>query len=271
MNMLLFFIADVTDNSVLSNSPKSNSEFFKEPITITNAYSTLIAQLNNIFKESDLSTLKTALIHQARTPGGIKLQKAFKDKIMAAKSSFDLLCLVDYFPSCNWLDTRLIGVLAHGSGSKSAINLIEAYKNYVFPKKIDDVLTSFLKQPKSKAYVAAVSMKLKMDPDKITVDDIVQYQWTVENVILDLGNQRLNIKHVRKGCLEVTYHLPFHCSFNAYKMSLHNCQKFYTIDLMQIEIGDHPLIYDPWLCDLIKISANEIFHPRHEGNFIFVV
>ena len=258
----LLYVAGITDNSTLSNSTKSNSELFKEPITITNAYSILISQLNIIFKDCDLSTLQTVLIYQARTPGGIKICKALKDKIIAAKSSFELLCLVDDFPSCNWLDTRLIGVLAHGCGSKSAVDLIEAYKSYVFPKKLSDALSNFLKQPKTKAYVEAISVKLKMDPDKITIDDVVQYQWAVENVILDLGNQILKIKHIRKGCLEVSYHTPIYCSFNAYKMALHNRNKFYLINLIHIDIGDHPLIYDPWLCDFIKPPIKQ-----YEGKF----
>ena len=254
----------------MSNNTAECSEFFKEPITITDAYLTLISQLNNILKDCNLSTLQAALLYQARTPDGVKLNKALKDKIKAAKSSFDLLHLIVDFPSCNWLDTRLIKALARGSGFKSAINLLESYKNFVCTKKLSDALPSFSTQHQIDAYFTAISAKVKMDPDKITVGNVVQYRWTLENVILDLGNQKLNIRHVRKGCLEVYYHIPVHCSFNAYKMALHNCHKFYTINLIHIKIGDHPLIYDPWFSDLETHSVKQIFHSQYEGKFVLL-
>ena len=273
-NAFYFFYAYVAytdDNSTLSNNAAESSEFFKEPITITNAYLTLISQINKILKDCDLPTLQAALIHQARTPDGVKLNKALEDKIEAAKSSFDLLRLIGKVPSCNWLDTRLIKALAYGSGFKSAINLLESYKSFVCTKKLSDALPIFSTQHQIDAYVTAISAKVKMDPDKITVGNVIQYRWTLENVILDLGNQKLNIKHVRKGCLEVYYHIPIHCSFNAYKMSLHNCHNFYTINLIHIEIGNHPLIYDPWLSDLESRTGKQIFHTQYEGKFVLLL
>ena len=171
-------------------------------------------------------------------------------------------------PSCNWLDTRLIGALARGCGSKSAVNLLKAYKSYVFSKKLSDALPSFVKQPQTNTYITDVSKKFKRDPDKITINDILRYQWTIKNVILNLGNQNLNIKHVKKGCLEVSSHIPIHCSINAYKMALYNRHNLHSIDLIHIKIGNHPLIYDPWFCDLRKHSVKEIIHIEYKGNFL---
>ena len=228
----------------------------------------MISKLSSILKDCDLSILKTALIHQSRTPDGVKLDKRLKNGIKSAKSSSNLLCLMEDVPSCNWLDTRLIGALARGCGSKSAVNLLEAYKSYVFSKKLSDALPSFVKQPQTNAYITEVSKKFKRDPDKITINDILRYQWTIKNVILNLGNQNLNIKHVKKGCLEVSSHIPIHCSINAYKMALYNRHNLHSIDLIHIKIGNHPLIYDPWFCDLRKHSVKEIIHIEYKGNFL---
>ena len=268
---MYMYVAYAEDNSTLSDNIAESSEFFKEPITITDAYLTLISQIIKILKDCDLSTLQAALIHQARTPDGFKLNKALKHKIEAAKSSYDLLRLIGDLPSCNWLDTRLIKALAYGSGFKSAINLLESYKNFVYTRNLSDALPSFSTQQQMDAYVTAISAKVKMDPDKITVGNVMQYRRTLKNVILDLGKQNLNIKHVRKGCLEVYYHIPVHCSFNAYKMALHNCHRFYTIHLIHIEIGDHPLIYDPWVSDLETDSVKQIFRTQYEGKFVLLL
>ena len=48
-------------------------------------------------------------------------------------------------------------------------------------------------------------------------------------------------------------------------MVLHNRHEFCTIDLIHVEIGDHPLIYDPWLSDLEKHSVKQILHTHHKG------
>lgn len=228
---------------------------------------TLISRLDGFLKECDLSTLKLALIHQARAPDGVKLNEAEKNKIMSAKSNFELLCTVGDIPCCNWLDTRLIGALAHTCGSP-AVKLLTAYKNYVFAKKLNEALPSFPKQPNVNEFVTAVSIKIDMNEDEITVGDFVNYQWAVESVILDLGNQTLNIEHVKSGCLEVTCHMPIHCNFNAYKMALHNRHKFYTINLIHIEIGDHPFICDPWFCSLTKHPVRQILYTQDEGMYM---
>ena len=242
-------------------------DVFKDPLTIRDAYLTLISELDSILNNCSLSKLQLALIHQAHAPDGVKLNKDLKDEIRSAKSSFDLLCIVEDIPSCNWLDTRLMEALARGCGL-SAVKLIEGYKTYVFAKKLNDALPSFPKQPQTDIYINAISAKIEMDPDEITIGDVVKYQWHVENVILDLGNQTLNIEHVQSGCLEVIYRTLIHYSFNAYKMALYNRYKFHIIDLIHIEIGHYPLIYDPLLCDFGKQSIEQMSSTQHKGKLL---
>ena len=252
--------------SLSDNDSLSISDLFKEPITITKAYTILVKQLTNILKNCDLPTLKIALIHQARTPGGVELDKSLETKIEAAKIVSDLLFAIGISQNCNWLDTRLIEVLAYGSGSSNAFEVIEAYQKFLFSKKLLDVLPRKREQVEAKSkYVTAVHTKTKMDPAKITIGEFKNYQWTIEDVILDLGKGVLNTENVNEGCLEIHYLMPVHHSFNAYKMALHNCHKFYTIDLIHVEIGEHPLIYDPWLSDWGKHSVKKVLHTHQNG------
>ena len=245
------------------------SDLFKEPITITKAYTILIKQLANILNHCDLPTLKVALIHQAHTPDGVELEKSLKEKIRASKSVSDLLLALGRTESCNWLDTRLIEALAYGSESSTAVEVIKAYQKFLFSKKLSDVLSRKREHIELKRdYVTAIRLKTKMDPTKITVGDFINYRWAIEDVILDLGKGVLNIEHVNEGCLEINYVMPVHYSFNAYKMVLYNRYKFYTIDLFHVEIGDYPLIYDPWLSDLEKHSVKQILHTQHKGKIL---
>ena len=255
------------NDSTSSDAMVGSSDLFKVPATITDAYLTLIKELDGLLIDCGLSTLKLALIFQASTPGGVKLTGEEKNKITSAKSSFELLCTVDDFTSCNWLDTRLIRALARTCGSL-AVKLLDDYKSYVFAKKLNEALPSFPKKPLINEFVTEVSLKINMDQDEITVNDVVNYQWAVESVILDLGNQTLNIANVKTGCLEVHCHIPIHCSFNAYEMALHNRHNFYTINLIHIEIGIHPVIHDPWFCGFGRHPVKQILHVQHEGMYI---
>ena len=239
---------------------------FKEPISITNAYTVLFTRLGNILGCCDVSKLKVALINQADTPDGVELGEPLEEEIKAANSDSELLLVLRKSQCCNWLDTRLIEALACGSESSTAVELIEAYKKFLFPKKLADVLPKQLKHLEAKTdYVKAVKTKTGKDPNLITIGEFKVYQWTIDDVILDLGRRTLDIEHVNIGCLEINYLMPVHYSFNAYKMALCNRHKFYTIDLIHIEVGDCPLIYDPWLCDLGKYSVKKVMCTHRKG------
>ena len=233
-------------------------------MTISNAYTKLLKQLCNILENCDISALRMVLINQANTPDGIQFDKSLKDEIKSAKSSTDLLSTFGDFSCCNWLDIRLLEVLTNDL--PSAVEIIEAYKQFLSTKQLTEVLPKKLDQLENrKAYVTAVSTKVNKDPEKITVGDFIKHCWNIEEVVFDLGKQILNIQHVEKGCLEINFTVPVQCSFGAYKMSLCNQHKFYTISLMHIEIGDNPLIYDPWLSNLGQVSTGQTMHDRYQG------
>ena len=263
--VIIFYFTAYTQGttSVPDDDNVNVSDLFKEPMTITNAYTILCTQLEIVLKFCDLRTLKNALFRQADTPNGVELDENLIKKIKAARSVSRLLKVLEGSKCYNWLDTRLIEVLAYGSKSSNAVELIRAYQRVLFPKKLLDVLPKKLDYVQTKLkYVAAVHAKTKMDPSTITIKDFLDYGWMIENVILDLSRRVLNIDHIKKGCLEINYLIPVQYTFKAYKMVLHNCPKFYTIDLLYVGIGDHPLIYDPWISDLEKFSVKQILHAR---------
>ena len=106
-----------------------------------------------------------------------------------------------------------------------------------------------------------------MDPNQITIGVLLQRRGDLENVILKLGKGKVNIHHVKPGCVEVVCSIPAHYSFVVYKNALHNRHKFHTISLLYLTCDDYPIIYDPWLFDLEEdsIKRKEIFHD-YEGD-----
>ena len=253
-------------SSTSCSTSASISDLFKEPMTITNAYTKLLKQLSNILENYDVSDLRMALINQANTPDGIQFDRCVKDEIKSAKSNTELLSTFGEFCCCNWLDIRLLEVLANFCDLPNAVEIIEAYKQFLSAKKLTEVLPKKLSELEKRIeYVTAVSTKVNMDHENITVGDFVKHCWRIEEVVFDLGKQILNIQHVKKGCLEINFTVPVQCSFDAYKMALYNQHRFYTISLIHVEIGKHPLIYDPWLSDLRHLSENQTIHGKFQG------
>ena len=253
-----------------STSAANISDLFKEPMAIANAYTKLLKLLCSVLQNYDISALRMALINQANAPDGVQFDKCLKDEIKSAKSSTELLSTFGEFCCCNWLDIRLLEVLANDL--PKAVEIIEAYKQFLSAKLLTEVIPKKLSElEKRMQYVTAVSTKVNMDPEKITVGDFVKHCWRIEEVVFDLGKQILNIQHVDKGCLEINFTVPVQCSFDAYKMALYNQHEFYTINLMHIEIGKHPLIYDPWLSDLGHLSENQTIHDQCQGKCIITL
>ena len=234
----------------------------------------MLRYLSDILHHCNLSGLKSVLRHQICTPKGIRFKKCLKkqilDKIAAATSSQDLISVLDDFPFCNWLDTRLVEALSMGSGLQSASDLITAYKAFLSQKKLGDVLKEFEKfqSTEIEASVAKVHQKIGVDPDKITVNDFVDKMNVIEHIVFGFVKPKLYVRHVRKGrCLEIICFTPEHCSFTMYKAALHNRHKFYSVNLISIKIGDHPVIYDPWQSDY---PVQQVLYSEQEGKYIIM-
>ena len=98
--------------------------------------------MGKILEHCDLLTLKGALFIQVDTPGGVELGNRLEEQIDGAESNSQLFYALKRSHCCNWLDTRLIEVLAYSSQSSSASELIKAYQKLLFPRKLLDVLSN---------------------------------------------------------------------------------------------------------------------------------
>ena len=254
INVLFLYIAHSEDNFTSPNDVAAISDMFKEPMFVSIAYAKLCTRLCIILKDCDIHILQIGLITQAKAPDGVKLEKSVKDDIKSATSINELLLAFGESSCCNWLNTRLLQVLADCSLKNAAIEVLDAYKSFIFAKKLETVLPNCQHSGQKKNFVTAVCTKLNVEAAEITVGDFMNYYQATEEVVIDLGEGKLNIDYVIKGSLEINYTLPVHYSFNAYKMALHNQHKFCTIDILCVEIEQFPLIFDPWLADSERLS-----------------
>ena len=227
-------------------SPESIADIFCEPITIADAYTSLNTELGYVLKTAEVPMLKASLYSQTHTPSGVTLDEPLQADIEAANSGEDLIVALGKSTSCNWLDIRLLNTLARATRSPIALNLIKAYETLLYSKSLKEALPKFsLPRFKKKSYLTEVSMKLDVPEDKITIGDVVKYQWEIEEVILDLGKGILKLEHVKEGCLEIYCAIPVKFTFGAYKMALHNRHKTHLLRVMHIKLGNLPLIIDP--------------------------
>ena len=232
-----------------SISLESIKDIFSEPITIDEAYTSLIAELGYVLKSVELTMLKATLYGQAQTPSGVRLGEPLQKDIEAAGSGQDIILALIKSSSCNWLDIRLLTTLARATRLPIALKLIKAYEKLLFSKSLKEALPKMPKLDKQ-SYLTKVHMKLKIPEENITIGDMVKHQWEIEEVILDLGKGVLQLENVEKGCLEIQCSIPVLFTFHAYKMALNNRHKIHLLQVMYIKLGSLPLIINPWFTEV---------------------
>ena len=103
---MCFFLIVYTQSSSPDTSVSTN-DLFNEPITVSNAYVILCIRLHQILQYCDLVTLKVALYKQVDTPDGVKLGNQLKKQIKKAKSSSELLNILERSHCCNCIVHRV--------------------------------------------------------------------------------------------------------------------------------------------------------------------
>ena len=229
---------------------------FREPILIDTAYRKLVIHLSNVFVSVKLSTLQIALTCQSGAPKSIKLKRSIEEDILSADSHVNLMLILKKY--CNWLDIQLFEIMARVCDSEVpvAIEIIKMYNNVVFSKNLREALPYFVSKyelpgKEEEKFVTAVCVKTHKNPALITIKEFIEWDWKAKDIILkDLLEEKPKVEHVREGCLEASFSISAKYDFDAYKIALHNRHHLYTVDIIHVKIGKHPLIYNPWFDNL---------------------
>ena len=197
-----------------------------------------------------------ALICQSGAPKSVELKKSVEESILAAHSHVNLMFILN--KCCNWLDIQLFEIMARVCDTEvpMAIKIIELYNEVVFSKNLREALPYFVSKyefpgKEEEKFGTEVCVKTHKNPALITIKEFIEWDWKAKDVILkDLLEKKPKVEHVKEGCLEVSFSVPVNYDFEAYKMALHNRHLLYTVDVIHVQIGKHPLIYNPWFYDL---------------------
>jgi len=211
---------------------------------IRDAFAFLTSSLRSQLVKADICDIKRVLIEQRESPDAVQLPQELVEKI---KSSSDIDALFndltesDYW---NWMDVRLLSVMAAATQNMENVRLLANYKKSVYSKRLFDVMPNIPSINVKQEYYRKIVTKINKDVN-LTVGDLIDFKADLEKVILDIKNGTCTLDHLEKGCIEAHWYIPTHCVDDAYKSAGMNRHKFDFLDLKYIHIGDYPIICDP--------------------------
>ena len=140
--------------------------------------------------------IRRACIAQIKSPSGAQLPPDVVQEIKNAENLDDLLDILTVTEYWNWLDLRLLEALIVASGSSTALNILNKYKEIVYSKKLIDVLPIAPSQEIRDAYFTKVVSIIGKNPNETTVADLINFRSKLESVIMDIKNGSCVLEHI---------------------------------------------------------------------------
>ena len=218
---------------------------FDQFSSVTKAFVYLTSKMTTLLRSADFFIVRRACIEQIHTPSGAQLSQDVVKDIKASKNIDMIFDTLAESPFWSWIDIRLLEVMAVSSDIKKAVILLESYKNAIFAKKLKDLLPNLPSKAIKEEFYSKIVSKLNKDPNEVTVWDLLKFQSQLEEVILGISNGVCILEHLKKGCIEVYWYIPTCCVDDVYQSALQNCDKFQSISLQHLQIGNYPVIYQP--------------------------
>jgi len=232
---------------------------FDQFSSVTKAFVYLTSKMTKLLRNADFFIVRRACIEQIHTPSGAQLSQDVVKDIKASKNIDMIFDTLAESPFWSWIDIRLLEVMAVSSDIKKAVILLESYKNAIFAKKLKDLLPNLPSKEVKEEYYSKIVSKLNKDPNEVTVWDLLEFQSQLEEVIMDIRKGVCILEHLEKGCIEVYWYIPTCCVDDAYHSALQNCDKFQSIGLLHLQIGNYPVIYQ-------KSTSHEVAAPVPQVN-----
>ena len=222
-----------------------SKEEFENYNDVGKAFVALQTKMRRLLKRSDYGDITRACIAQMRNPGGAKLSQNFIEQIARTQNIDDLFNLLVFSPYWSWIDIRILEVMVVASDNPQAVQLLSNYKDVVFSKKLIDLLPNAPSKEVKEEYYSKVVTKVKKDPNTMTVADLLEFQYQLEEVIMDIQNGVCILEHLKKGCIEIYWYIPTSYVDGAYRSARVRCDQFNDLHLQYLKIGHYPVIHDP--------------------------
>ena len=186
----------------------------------------------------DFTVLKSACIQR-----GTLRSSDFKQQIKAANELDDLLDALDNPMYCNWLNISLLKRIVKTIDIPEAKNLIQAYENCVYSRKVSDVITHCDLRCFNQSHISSVVAKINTRLDDLTVADVIKHCQKLEENILGVDTGSVTAAKLQSGCLQITCIIPMHCVLHAYKTAKTNFLNFRQFHIQYIEIESFPKVF----------------------------
>ena len=209
------------------------------------AFQDFTTVLTSLLRIPNIATIRRACILQGMGPFGITLPDVLSNRIQSISKIDDLIDELTYSGFMTWIDTRLVEAMAAASTSSTPkpLDLVKQYKNFVYRKKLSEILTDFPDPETKMQYVAKVSIKVNKFVSDVTVKELLNYKKVLEIVVLDVRQGSLSLSNITEGCIEMHCYIAFHLLAHAYQSSLRNANKFSSLHIRYLEFQGYPRIY----------------------------
>lgn len=190
-----------------------------------------------------------------------------KQRITTASNLNNLLDTLADSPYWSWIDLRLLEVIVVASGSRAAENLVTAYKNQVFSKKLIEVISTIpSKKVKDEEHYAKIVSKFSKALQEITISDLLKKRSQLEKVIMDLKSGTCALAHIAEGCIEIHWYVPADYIDHIYRAASLKRHKYHTLHLQYLQIGAYKKIYDPLILHSFDlVGATQLPLPDDAG------
>ncbi|XP_065920656.1 uncharacterized protein [Dysidea avara] len=171
--------------------------------------------------------------------GAVNLPLGYKEKVQSAITVDDIFDILDNPLYCNWFNIRLLKTIVKNTEIPEAAIVIEAYDQWLCPKKVEDVKSCFEELQKKLAkecHISEVCAKINTHSD-MTVGQVREYCKMLEKAT-NISAGSVTATSCEKGCLKMSCVIPMQYSLYALEMAKLNFLKLrqFHFQYIQIEI-----------------------------------
>lgn len=201
------------------------------------AFSYLLSRITKIFAKLELTELKTVCMAR-----GMPLPREFQKEVKKAENLDDILDMFNNTIYCNWLNVRLLKVIANNIDDKRAVKVIKMYEDNVYSRKVSDVKSYLSLFCFDENTVSKIEVEINKSHEGLTLKEAVQVSESLEKILKTYPSS-VSLAGSNPGCLRITVMIPLHCSLYAFEMAKKNFLKLRQFHIQYLEIESFPKIF----------------------------
>ena len=232
---MIYFVFLLTYVESKLEPSDNNMERFKDDAVIAFAYifNNIMLLLNNIdfSKLKQIFTLKVAEFPDNLTEKMQEVENIDKFSEVLSNPLY-----------CSWINTRLLRRIVLMADIPKAVKWIDIYEEWLYPKKVLDVIQCFQTNYFNPEHTEKVKAKINENPKTLTVSQVIKYCQILEsNMCIPEGSAALI--DCSTGCLTITFRIPLYCVLHAYEMTKKNFFMLRQFHIQYIDINKFPKVF----------------------------